>query len=45
MDAGAYQSLVQLNIKPVVTEILNIVDAFKAVIEVVTIIDHSEKVH
>ncbi len=44
MGAGAYQSMLQLNIKPIVTEIRNIDDAVKAVIDG-TIIDHTEKLH
>ena len=44
MGAGAYQSMRQLNIKPVVTDIRNIDDAVKAVIDG-TIIDHTEKLH
>ncbi len=44
MGAGAYQSMLQLNIKPVVTDIRKIDDAVKAVIDG-TIIDHTEKLH
>ena len=44
MGAGAYQSMLQLNIKPVVTDIRTIDDAVKAVIDG-TIIDHTEKLH
>jgi len=44
MGGGAYQSILQLNIKPVVTDIRNIEDAVKAVIDG-TIIDHTEKLH
>jgi predicted Fe-Mo cluster-binding NifX family protein len=44
MGNGAYQSMLQLNIKPLVTDIKNIDDAVKAVING-TIIDHTEKLH
>ena len=44
MGNGAYQSLLQLNIKPVVTDIKNIDDAVQAVING-SIIDHTEKLH
>lgn len=44
MGNGAYQSLLQLNIKPVVTDIKNIDDAGQAVING-SIIDHTEKLH
>jgi predicted Fe-Mo cluster-binding NifX family protein len=44
MGNGVYQSMLQLNIKPVVTDIKNIDDAVKAVING-TIIDHTEKLH
>lgn len=44
MGAGAYQSMVQLNIKPIVTDIKNIDDAVQEVING-TIIDHTEKLH
>ena len=44
MGAGAYQSMLQLNIKPVVTDIRTIDDAVKAIING-TIIDHTEKLH
>ncbi len=44
MGAGAYQSMLQLNNKPVVTDIRKIDDAVKAVIDG-TIIDHTEKLH
>ncbi|MGQ9799627.1 MAG: NifB/NifX family molybdenum-iron cluster-binding protein [Ignavibacterium sp.] len=44
MGAGAYQSMMQLNIKPVVTDIKNIDEAVQAVINN-SIIDHTEKLH
>jgi predicted Fe-Mo cluster-binding NifX family protein len=44
MGNGAYQSMIQLNIKPVVTDIKNIDDAVQAVING-SIIDHTEKLH
>ncbi|MHB8581359.1 MAG: NifB/NifX family molybdenum-iron cluster-binding protein [Ignavibacteriaceae bacterium] len=44
MGAGAYQSMLQLNINPVVTDIRTIDDAVKAIING-TIIDHTEKLH
>ncbi len=44
MGAGAYQSMRQLNIKPVVTDIRNIDDAVQSVINE-TIINHIEKLH
>jgi predicted Fe-Mo cluster-binding NifX family protein len=44
MGNGAYQSMLQLHIKPVVTEISNIDEAVQAVITG-TIIDHTEKLH
>ncbi len=44
MGSGAYQGMLQLNIKPVVTDIRNIGDAVKAVVDG-TIIDHTEKLH
>ncbi len=44
MGNGAYQSMLQLNIKPVVTNIKNIDDAVQAVINN-SIIDHTEKLH
>ena len=44
MGNGAYQSMIQLNIKPVVTDIKNIDDAVQAVIDG-SIIDHTEKLH
>ena len=44
MGNGAYQSIIQLNIKPVVTDIKNIDDAVQAVING-SIIDHTEKLH
>lgn len=44
MGKGAYQSMIQLNIKPVVTDIKNIDDAVQAVING-SIIDHTEKLH
>ena len=44
MGNGAYQSMLQLHIKPVVTDISNIDEAVQAVITG-TIIDHIEKLH
>lgn len=44
MGYGAYQSMMQLNIKPVVTDIKNIDEAVQAVING-SIIDHTEKLH
>ncbi len=44
MGNGAYQSMLQLNIKPIVTDIQNIEDAAKALIND-SIIDHTEKLH
>lgn len=44
MGNGAYQSMLQLNIKPVVTDIKNIDEAVQAVINN-SIIDHTEKLH
>jgi len=42
MGAGAYQSMLQLNIKPIVTDIANIENAVLSIISG-TIIDHKEK--
>jgi len=44
MGVGAYNSLLQFNIKPIVTDIKNIDEAVKAVINE-TIINHKEKLH
>jgi len=44
MGNGAYQSMLQLNIKPIVTDIRNIDEAVKSVING-TIADHTEKLH
>ena len=44
MGNGVYQSMLQLHIKPVVTDISNIDEAVQAVITE-TIIDHTEKLH
>lgn len=44
MGAGAYQSMMQLNIKPIVTDIRNIDEAVQKVIDG-TIVDHTEKLH
>lgn len=44
MGNGAYQSMIQLNIRPVVTDIKNFDDAVQAVING-SIIDHTEKLH
>ena len=44
MGGGAYQSMVKLNIKPIVTDIRMIEDAVVALING-TIIDHTEKLH
>jgi len=44
MGAGAYESMRQLNVKPVVTDIRNIDEAIQAYIDQ-KIIDHSELLH
>jgi len=44
MGAGAYQSMLQLHIKPIVTDIKNIDEAVQSVING-TIMDHIEKLH
>jgi len=44
MGNGAYQSMLQLNIKPIVTDIKNIDEAVQAVIDG-SIIDHTDKLH
>jgi len=44
MGNGAYQSMLQLHIKPIVTDISNIDEAVQAVLTG-TIIDHTEKLH
>ena len=44
MGNGAYQSMLQLNIKPIVTDIKNIDEAVQAFING-SIIDHTEKLH
>lgn len=44
MGSGAYHSMLQLNIKPMVTDITNIDEAVQAVINN-TIVDHTEKLH
>jgi predicted Fe-Mo cluster-binding NifX family protein len=44
MGAGAYDSLLQVNIQPIVTDIQKIDDAINAVIND-TIINHKEKLH
>ena len=44
MGAGAYQSMMQLNIKPIVTEIRTIDEAVQKVIDG-TMVDHTEKLH
>lgn len=44
MGNGAYQSLLQLNIKPILTDIKNIDDAIQSVIDG-TIVNHTEKLH
>jgi predicted Fe-Mo cluster-binding NifX family protein len=44
MGSGAYQSMLQLNIKPIVTDIRNIDEAIQAVING-SIIDHTDKLH
>lgn len=44
MGDGAYQSMLQLNIKPIVTDIKNIDEAVQAVING-SIINHIEKLH
>lgn len=44
MGNGAYQSMLQLNIKPVVTDIKNIDEAVQAIIND-SIVNHTEKLH
>ncbi len=44
MGAGAYQSMLDFGIRPIVTEITDILDADQAYIEG-TITDHPEKLH
>jgi predicted Fe-Mo cluster-binding NifX family protein len=44
MGSGAYQSMLQLNIKPIITDIRNIDEAIQAVING-SIIDHTDKLH
>lgn len=44
MGNGAYQSMLQLNIKPVVTDIKNIDEAVQAIING-SIVNHTEKLH
>lgn len=44
MGRGAYQSMLQLNIKPIITDIRNIDEAIQAVING-SIIDHTDKLH
>lgn len=44
MGAGAYQSMIQLNIKPIVTDIKSIDEAVQKVIDG-NIVDHIEKLH
>jgi predicted Fe-Mo cluster-binding NifX family protein len=44
MGNGAYQSMLQLNIKPIVTDIKDIDDAINEFING-TIVDHTEKLH
>ena len=44
MGNGAYQSMLQLDIKPIVTDIKNIDDAVQSVTKG-SIIDHTEKLH
>lgn len=44
MGAGAYQSMMQLNIRPIVTDIKTIDDAVQKVIDG-TIVDHTDKLH
>jgi predicted Fe-Mo cluster-binding NifX family protein len=44
MGAGAYQSIKQANIRPIVTDIANIDDAVKAYLDG-SIVDHYEKLH
>ena len=44
MGNGAYQSMLQLHIKPIVTDIKNIDEAVQAVINE-SIINHTEKLH
>lgn len=44
MGAGAYESMREAGIQPVVTEIVNIDDAVQAYIDG-TLVDHNEKLH
>ena len=44
MGAGAYHSMMQLNIRPIVTDVITIDDAVQAYISG-TIINHIEKLH
>lgn len=44
MGYGAFQSLSQLDIKPIITDIKNIDDALQSVIDG-TIVNHTEKLH
>lgn len=44
MGAGAYESMRQANIQPVVTDIARIEDAVQAYLEG-TLVDHNEKLH
>jgi len=44
MGTGAYQNLLELNIKPIITDIKNIDDAVQAVIDG-SIVNHTEKLH
>lgn len=44
MGAGAYQSMMQLNIKPIVTDVKSIDEAVHKVIDE-TIVDHIERLH
>jgi predicted Fe-Mo cluster-binding NifX family protein len=44
MGAGAYQSIQQANIRPIITDIANIEEAVKAYLDG-SIVDHSERLH
>jgi len=44
MGFGAFQSLTQLNIKPIITDIKNIDEAVQSVIDG-TVVNHTEKLH
>ena len=44
MGAGAYESMKQANIRPVVTDVANIDEAVQAYIES-RLVDHTERLH